>query len=372
MRVWVAAAAVSVAMLAYAPCAEATFAGRAGGVVFELTGWDDSGVQFSNPPGANGEIGALSPGSNRVQALLSCSPAVNGGCEAADPSGAGQLCASAPGSPCLDDSRPSFSPDGQRIVFGDDPCAQRYCRRITLINADGSGETQLPALTADDAQPAFLPGGNLVFAGRAVSAAIQNLYTVSASGSGLRRLTSGGGSEPAPCADGAIVYVVRGDLWLMSAGDRARRRLTFRGASWPDCSPAGRQIAFLRDRDLYVINRSGKGLRRLTYHQVAAEAPAFSPDGRLIALASDHKPSKYWPPLNTDGYCSNGVCTGIYTNVYLQVIDLGGNERRKPVYLGNTGADQDGFPWATDPGGVDWQPLVASSSSIARGAAPAG
>ncbi len=350
----IAVTAVALAVLAAAPCANAAFGGHNGRLALELTGWDLSGTQFDNPPSANGEIATMLPGTH-PHAVLSCSPSVDAGCEAADPSDTGE-CSSQPGSPCLDDSRPSFAPDGKRIVFSDDPCTRRYCRRITVINADGSGEIELPALTADDAEPAFLATGGLVFAGRATRGGVQDLYTVNADGTGLRRLTRAGGGEPSPCANGAIAFVRDHNLYLL--GTHGRLRVLAHGASWPDCSPNSRQIVFVHDQDLYLISSTGAGLRRLTYHQVAVAAPAFSPDGRLIALNTKHKPSKYWPPRNTDGYCSNGVCTGIFSNVYLQIIDLSGRERSKPVYLGNSGSDQDGFPWATDAGGISWQPLT--------------
>ena len=344
--------AVGVAVLAAAPCANAAFAGHNGQLAFELTGWDLSGTQFDNPPSANGEIATMLPGA-RPHAILTCSPTTDAGCEAADPSDTVE-CSSQPGSPCLDDSRPSFSPDGKQIVFSDDPCTRRYCRQITLMSADGSGEMELPALTADDAEPAFFATGGLVFAGRATPRGVQNLYTVAADGTGLRQLTRRGGAEPAPCPNGTIAFVRDHNVYLLDT--HRRLRLLARGASWPDCSPNSRRLAFLHDQDLYLISTTGAGLRRLTYHHVAAAAPAFSPDGRLIALNTDHKPSKFWPPENTDGYCSNGVCTGIFANVYVQIIDLGGHEQAKPVYLGNSGSDQDGFPWATDAGGISWQP----------------
>ncbi len=68
-----------------------------------------------------------------------------------------------------------------------------------------------------------------------------------------------------------------------------RRRVVGR----PAFSPNGRRIAFSRpvtdDSDgryaLFVVNRDGSGLRRLTRPRFADFDPAWSPDGRLIAFS---------------------------------------------------------------------------------------
>lgn len=356
MRMWSITLAAIIASLIIAARAQAAFPGRNGRLAFEVTAWNLSGTQFDNPSSASGKIATLRPGM-RPHSLLSCSAGDDAGCQAAIEDVTGP-CTDTFGSPCLDGSRPSFSPDGSRIVFGDDPCRQRYCRRITLINADGTGETQLPALTEDDAQPAFLSSGGLVFAGRASRGAGQNLYTVAVDGSGLRQLTMSGASQPAPCANGAIAFIHNDNLYVRSAGGRSRELV--RGASWPDCSPNSRQIAFLHDNDLYVIRIAGRRLHRLTHHRIAHSAPAFSPDGRLIALATEHRPSKAWRPAGPRPTCSDKVCIdGIYTNVYVQIVNLRGQERVNPRFLGNDGSDSDGFGWYTAPGGVSWQPAMS-------------
>lgn len=50
------------------------------------------------------------------------------------------------------------------------------------------------------------------------------------------------------------------------------------------------KIAFISDRngnpDLYIIDASGRNLRRLTRSTAADESPDFSPDGMTIAFAS--------------------------------------------------------------------------------------
>ena len=54
---------------------------------------------------------------------------------------------------------PSYSRDGARIVFD-------AGERIGVMAADGSGLSLLPAVTADDGNPAFAPDGQrIVFSG---------------------------------------------------------------------------------------------------------------------------------------------------------------------------------------------------------------
>jgi len=238
----------------------------------------------------------------------------------------------------------AFSPDGRQLTFGD--------RGVLVIaSAAGSAARHLAQQTADDEQPAFLPGDQaLVFAGSPKPGAPLDLYTASTSGTGLTQLTSSGGSQPAPCANGSLAFVHRGDVYLLSADHRTQRRLTLRGGDSPDCSPDGRWIAFTRNRDLYLISSSGRQVRRLTTGHVLNGRPAFSPTGQQIAITATF-PCRHSGNCCVDeysGYCSDG-------SAGLEVIDLRGRVRWKP--LDGCPAPQYGPRGCDTYGGVAWQPL---------------
>ncbi len=68
-------------------------------------------------------------------------------------------------------------------------------------------------------------------------------------------------------------------------------RLRVGGKNWlPAWAPDGRRIAFTSNRDgneeIYVANRDGSGLTRLTRHWAIDTSPAWSPDGNRIAFTS--------------------------------------------------------------------------------------
>lgn len=92
---------------------------------------------------------------------------------------------------------------------------------------------------------------------------------------------------PAGAKRPGAVSVRDGDLWL------GAQRLTEGPAedSWPDWSPDGRRVVFVRQEpgeatsSLWVVRRDGRRLVRLTRGRVDV-MPAWAPDGRRIAYAS--------------------------------------------------------------------------------------
>jgi len=70
-----------------------------------------------------------------------------------------------------------------------------------------------------------------------------------------------------------------------------RIKINLNGLQTPSWSPDGKQLVFTGFDgglgDLYIVNRDGTGLRRLTTDKYADLHPAWSPDGKTIAFVTD-------------------------------------------------------------------------------------
>ena len=99
----------------------------------------------------------------------------------------------------------------------------------------------------------------------------------------------------------------RGDIWLMRANGRNRRRLTRVGSlnEYPTFRPDGSRLAFQSHRvgnfDIYAIDLDGRNERRLTNDPRDDKWPAWSPDGQHIAFMSDRDGSEDVFVMRSDG-----------------------------------------------------------------------
>ncbi|MEU4241124.1 hypothetical protein [Actinoplanes sp. NPDC026619] len=87
----------------------------------------------------------------------------------------------------------------------------------------------------------------------------------------------------ATSSSSSVAYVRNGDIYVSKGGGEARLT-TGGGRSRPRWSPDGRQIAYLKGGQLWVMRADGGVARRLTTR--AAAGPSWSPDGKWIAFAS--------------------------------------------------------------------------------------
>ena len=223
-------------------------------------------------------------------------------------------------------SRAAWSPDARLIAYvaDEDPFHQRY-RAVTdvyVMGADGSRPRRLTS-TRDASAPLWSPDGRtIVFTreqhpGRVPPTA--TLWAMDADGGHQRRLFApvegridvAGSFSP----DGARLAFTRSTyvpetqhglvrttdaVYVARARGGAPRRLADHAAD-PAWSPDGRVIAFASDRDrnglvaagedenkvadeLYVMDADGRQPRRLTHTRNREERmPVWSPDGRRIA-----------------------------------------------------------------------------------------
>lgn len=271
------------------------------------------------------------------------------------------------------ESGASFSPDGGTLVSAGFEAAggtagttipdQTHSGGSSLIvaGADGRGARLVQPGIWSASQPAFMPDGTtVVFTGQTSrTARPTQLYVVGVDGTGLRQITSVGASGAAPCPNGTVLYVHRGDVYLLSAELRDAKRLTFRGGAFPDCSQDSRTMVFLRHGTLFTLNTTGKHLRRLGPKGNAADArPTLSPSGGAIAyVAADICTTRSCRRQSNGDRCD-------FVTYRLKVINLRGKLERS-YRIGSNACTTDGDLGGDSFSAVTWQPLPASSTGPA-------
>jgi dipeptidyl aminopeptidase/acylaminoacyl peptidase len=92
-------------------------------------------------------------------------------------------------------------------------------------------------------------------------------------------------------------------IWLMDAdGQNARTFTQGDGDSGPRFSPDGKQLAFLRDSNLYLLPLAGGEAKQLTSVSTGVSDPLWSPDGKWIAFATD-----VYPECGSDDACNKKI-----------------------------------------------------------------
>lgn len=174
-----------------------------------------------------------------------------------------------------DEEEPAWSMDGRYLAFRSDRTGNWDIWILDLLTQELTDVTSHPA---DDRHPTWSPDGEwLAF----ISDRSGNwdIYKVRISGAELTPVVSTPAEErfPSWSSDGgSIAYHARPtvsadfDIYVWDIADASSRRLTFApGDDWAAAwSPDGTQIAFVSEQDgnneIYVMDRDGRNLRRLT------------------------------------------------------------------------------------------------------------
>ena len=203
---------------------------------------------------------------------------------------------------------PVLSPDRSRIAFASNVSGTN---NIYLMNADGSGRTQLTFFDIDFGErfgavdPAFSPDGSQIafslypgFGGEGV-----HIHVVDAvAGTDPVQITAGStvNTEPGYAPDGRIVFTSRGvedlwtSIWIMFGNGASPTRLTSEpnaGDGGASVSPDGSTIAFARgngvsDSEIWLMDIDGTNERVLTANADPDGLPVFRPGGEWLAFVS--------------------------------------------------------------------------------------
>jgi TolB protein len=190
-----------------------------------------------------------------------------------------------------------WSPDGTKILFEASPDQLNFYWAI--INADGSGERPLFGDQRGD-DPVWSPDGTkITFVGAEDTRFEGDIYVMNADGSGRTNLSNNPRRDLTPqwSPDGtkiAFVSTLSGipTIYVMNADGSEQKPLTNGlttsfGAVW---SPDGSKIAYLGipkpfEGNIIVMNADGSGQRVLATGLVGA--PGWSPDSAYVAFTMD-------------------------------------------------------------------------------------
>src|SRR3989449_4723765 len=164
---------------------------------------------------------------------------------------------------------------------------------IYVMNADGSGVTQVTHNTINEFDPICSPNGQQIAFGRISGCCAAAVVVINADGSGERVLADNG-FPGAWSPDGRqIAFGRNGDVYVMNVDGSGVTQLTHDGTASPTAwSPNGKQIAFTSFRsgnsDIYVMNTDGSGVIQLTDDPATdfGDRAGWSPDGRRFVFSS--------------------------------------------------------------------------------------
>lgn len=223
-----------------------------------------------------------------------------------------------------DDSSPSFSPDGSKIVFVNArfPVAPGELEELPsglpgsngLYVMDANGENRRRVLNPGNdlvEDPVFSPDGSRIAFIRDAGDTVDSpeLHVINLDGSNERVLTQRlGDGSPAWSPDGSRIAferdstLARTGIWTIGADGQVETQITSQAAnpgqardSDPDWSPDGSRIALRaqvpgENGDIHVMDADGRNRTRLTSDPLDERDPAFSPDGSRIAFTRAEPP----------------------------------------------------------------------------------
>jgi Tol biopolymer transport system component len=200
--------------------------------------------------------------------------------------------------------QPAWAPNASSLLFG---TVRDGNGEIYLVNADGTGLTNLTESTAEDSSGQWRPDGMKIAFQTNRNAEGNEIYVMDPDGANPTRVTSMSENSGYPrwSPNGTRIsfrYGENAQLWVMTSdGDNAEMVApgpATGGVAW---SPDGTRLAFSNGTDVFTVGSAGAALTNLTDGAGLNNGPRWSPDGTQIVFRStrDGNPEVY--RMDADG-----------------------------------------------------------------------
>jgi TolB protein len=211
---------------------------------------------------------------------------------------------------------PSPNPAGKRLVFISVTAGKE---QLFTMNADASDAVQITHDDANHEDPAWSPDGKKI-AYVSITKAEERIYVMNPDGSDAHAVSPAAARaiHPAWSSDSKrIIYCTDDDLQPPRKNDsdidvvelatgRVSTLITGGVNTYPEWSPDMKHLVFRRmlgemNSEVFIADGDGRNARNLTNHPAFDGWPAWSPDGRLIAFASNRNLRYQIFVMNPDG-----------------------------------------------------------------------